>query len=205
MIRIGITGNIGAGKTTVGKIFQSFGASFFDADKIGHEILSHKNAKEKLLKSFGKEILTRKGEIDRKKLAQKAFQSPQRQKIINRLTHPLIIKEIIRRTKGKGVAVIEASLLFESSLAERMDYIIWVSAPRKLKLKRAEKKYPDAEKRLLLQLKEGEGKRRADFVLENKGSLSLLKKKALLIWERIVKSIPPQSLPPDIQKASASL
>ncbi len=189
MIRIGIGGNIGAGKTTVAKIFQSLGAKYIDADKIGHQILKEKRIKERLLEAFGREILNKKGEIDRKRLAAIAFQSKRNQERLNSLTHPLIIKEIMRLTtqragaKGEGIAVIEAALLFESGLADKVDYTIWITAPHRLKEARAKKRYKDIKRRLLWQLRDWRAKKMADFVIENRGGLEDLKRECQKVWQ----------------------
>ncbi|MEO0102715.1 MAG: dephospho-CoA kinase [candidate division WOR-3 bacterium] len=185
MIRIGITGNIGAGKSTVAKILQTFGAKYIDADKIGHKILSQEAVKRKLVKTFGKNILNKKGKIVRKKLAAVAFQSKEKEKKLNAITHPPIIKEICRRTKGKGIALIEATLLFESDLKNKVDYTIWVSAPRRLKIERAKKRYKDAQERLSWQMPEDEGKKLADFVIKNNGELKQLKEQCRKVWQTV--------------------
>ncbi|MEO0098192.1 MAG: dephospho-CoA kinase [candidate division WOR-3 bacterium] len=185
MLRIGITGNIGAGKSTVAKILKTFGAKYIDADKIGHKILFRKEIKRKLVKAFGKEILDSKGRIIRKNLATVAFRSKENQQRLNEILHPPIIKEICRKTKGKGIALIEAALLFESDLKNEVDYTIWVSAPRRLKIERAKKRYKDAEERLSCQIPEKEGKKLADFIIKNEGGIKELKKECQRLWQMI--------------------
>jgi len=185
MIRIGIGGNIGSGKTTVAKIFNDLGAKYINADVIGHKILDNKTVAEQLIRVFGPKILSPKGKIDRKKLAEVAFQNKAHQKKLNSITHPLIIREIIKRTQGKGVAVIEAPLLFECDLIRIVDYSILVTASDKLRLKRVKNKYPDIEKRLALQMPEKEARKRADFIIANRGSLSQLKKKCQKLWKSL--------------------
>lgn len=167
------------------KILKTFGVKYIDADKIGHKILSQETAKRKLVKAFGKEILNKKGKIERKKLAAVAFQSKENQKKLNAITHPPIIKEICRRTKGKGIVLIEASLLFDSDLKNKVDYTIWVSAPKRLKIARVKKRYEDAKERLSQQRPENEGKKLADFIIENKGGLKELKEKCRRLWQMI--------------------
>ncbi len=185
MIRIGITGHIGAGKTTVAKIFQSFGAKYIDADKVGHKILKEKKVIKRLVKAFGKEILNKRGQIDRKKLAAVAFKNKKNQKKLNALTHPIITKEITNQSRGRGLAVIEAALLFESELKEKIDFTILVTAPQKMKWQRVKDNYPDMKRRIACQTPERELRKKVNFVIANRGSLTDLKKACQKLWEII--------------------
>ena len=140
MLVIGLTGNLGAGKTTVAGMFKKLGAKVFNADKMAHELISpHGVCFEEVVRSFGKEILTN-GKINRKKLARIVFSDPQKLARLNKIIHPKVIQQIseeIRRfvslrvpTLSVGTKQSFKSEKIASSLrsAPRNDTIIVVEA-----------------------------------------------------------------------------
>ena len=111
---IAITGNIGSGKTTAAELFRNAGFSIINADEIGHELYHVKRIKDKVIKKFGKRILT-KAEIDRRKLKDIVFYDKKQLIALNRIVHPEIVKEINRRIKksrNKKI-VVDAALIVE--------------------------------------------------------------------------------------------
>ncbi len=186
---VGIGGNIGSGKTTVVNELKRFGARIIDADQIGWTLLRRTAPQyKKLVKTFGKKILSKSGQIDRKALAKKAFASKASVKKLNGIMHPAIVEHIrndLARYK-KGLVILDAALLFTVGLDKDVDVAILVTAPDRLKIKRllseAGMTRNEAKARLKLQEPDSKVWRRADFVLENKGSLAELKRKTRALW-----------------------
>ena len=187
---IGITGNIGAGKTTVAKIFEGFGAEVIDADRLGWEFLKKGTMEYKeIVKNFGKSFLNPDGSIDRKKLAKIIFSAPKNRETLNRIVHPGIVKEIKKRIKkSKRVIVIDAALLLDWDIPT--DRIIVVTAPERIKIERLRKEgYTEKEALLRMRSQKSEKEliKRADYVIENTGSIEELKNKCRRIWNSIYK------------------
>ncbi|MBO8131400.1 MAG: dephospho-CoA kinase [Candidatus Marinimicrobia bacterium] len=195
MIKIGVTGGIGAGKTTVCEIFQEKGAYVFDSDRIAKEIIIRSDKVRKSIeKSFNIKII-KNGALDTKTLADVAFSNKKNQEILNSIIHPEVIKEIdkhitkmINKTK---LFVADIPLLFEAGLEKKFDYIILVVARFDLRVKRALKRgylsKDDIIKRAQLQMPDEEKKKLADFVIENNGTVQELREKIDRLYEQIHK------------------
>lgn len=185
---VGIGGQSGAGKTTIVNELRRFGSKIIDADTIGQSML-RKNSPEykKLVKTFGTSILNSDGQIDRRLLADKAFASQAALRKLNAVMHPAILQRIcaeLERSR-KGLVIVDAALLFTVGLDKEMDVAILVTAPERLKVKRLVESglsREEAVRRLKLQEPDTKVWRRADFVLENKGSLAELKRKSRALW-----------------------
>jgi len=93
---IGVTGNIGCGKTTVAQMFGALGAEVIEADRIGHLLLKKDGVKERIIQTFGKSILDEDGEISREKLRKMVFRDKKKLKQLNLILHPLMGEEIKR-------------------------------------------------------------------------------------------------------------
>ncbi len=185
---IGIGGNIGSGKTTLAKMFQEFGAKLVDADKIGWSLLK-KSKKEyiKIVKTFGKAILDKNNNIDRKKLGEIVFNQPKKLQMLNRIVHPTLLTKVRQDIrKEKGIIVLDAALLFNWGLEKEMDASILVSATKELKIKRSKKlgiTKKAVEERLARQIPETMMVKKADFIVRNNGSNQELKQTALEMWQ----------------------
>ena len=112
---IGITGQIGAGKTTAAKIIASFGAAVIDADRIGRQVVDRSPALlKRLARQFGSEILTPSGRLSRTRLARLAFADEAAKRHLDRIVHPYLLKELRRQMRQKASrfdgVVIDAAL-----------------------------------------------------------------------------------------------
>ena len=140
---IGLTGQTGAGKSTVCKVFDNFGFVTVDCDKLSREITNtDRELVRNLAEKFGNDILNEDGSLNRKALGNKAFSSKQNTELLNSLTHPAIIKkikEIIGANKNKTV-VLDAPTLFESGAFRLCDKIISVIADENIRLDRIMKR-----------------------------------------------------------------
>lgn len=138
---VGITGKIGVGKSTVTKIFQSFGWAIVDADKIGKAVVGHNPAVlKKLAKEFGKDILIHNTILKREVLREKAFKNKKTTKILNKIVHPYLLDELFsqvkkHRDRNKNV-IIDAALLLDWNLDKKIDAVVLVHTNKKLRIER---------------------------------------------------------------------
>jgi dephospho-CoA kinase len=172
---IGLTGQTGAGKSTVAGILADKGFVIIDGDAIAREITSAGSPVLKTLAAeFGTDIIRDDGSLNRKLLGSRAFASRETTKRLNEITHPAITGIIIRITeeaekKGEKAVVIDAAALLESGLAEMCDIVAVVTAPEKTRLNRIMKRdglnREETLKRMFAQYGEDYYKDRADIVL----------------------------------------
>ncbi|UCD64043.1 MAG: dephospho-CoA kinase [Candidatus Zixiibacteriota bacterium] len=190
---IGITGQIGSGKSTAAKFFKSHGAAVIDADRIGRQVVEGSRALLKqLVKSFGAEILTRLGNLSRKKLASLAFNDERSKRKLNRIVHPYLLKELNRQlaalSRQYEIVVIDAALLLDWNLDRLVDIVILVHASEKLRLGRLARRgisKADARARQKRQLTYAQYRARADFVVFNNDTPQKLHSKLRKILRRI--------------------
>lgn len=142
-LKIGITGGIGSGKSTVCKVFSLLGIPVFEADKVAKQLLdSHSEIKKELIHLFGKEIYTANNGVDRKKLAGIIFNDDIQLAKINALVHPVVRNEFRNwvELQESPYIIHEAAILFESGFYKMMDFTILVSAPEKQRVERVMKR-----------------------------------------------------------------
>jgi dephospho-CoA kinase len=142
-LKIGLTGGLGAGKSLVLELLEKKEIPVLQTDHLGHEILREKKFSKILTGQFGKNILDRRGIIDRKKLAAVVFNRPSQRKKLNELLHPEIRKRVARwivrqslRSLPYAMVVVEVPLLFERGYNGVFDRVLCVSAPRDERRKR---------------------------------------------------------------------
>jgi dephospho-CoA kinase len=185
MLKVGLTGGVACGKSTVAKMFADLGAQVADADAIAHELYRPgQDVYQELVKRFGQEIVKPDGEIDRAKLAAAAFDGG-RVEELNRIVHPAVIRQQDRwmRELGAGdpyaVAIVEAALIFEAGVNDRFDKIMVVTCKPAQKVTRFAERTgrneadarADVDRRTKAQIPDEEKARRADFVIDNSGSV----------------------------------
>lgn len=201
ILEVGLTGGIGVGKTTVGRIFAGLGAFVVDADQIVSELYRPGAAGHRaIVDHYGEKILDETGEIDRRKLARIAFSSSSEAQRLNALIHPLVqaqedtlIENEMRRFPDEDrVVVIEATLLIEAGGKERYDRIVVVDADPKLQLKRAVARgmtRRDVEKRMENQMPRDERLGFADYVIANDGTMEALQSETRRVYRSLEKDL----------------
>ncbi len=194
---IGLTGGIGTGKSEVSATLRALGAEIIDADAEAHS--SYRQGTmgwRRLLEMFGDEILGRDGEIDRRKLGQLVFGSPQALARLNAAIHPLVRDRVSARLRelsenGTDVAVVDAALLYEAGWDDLTDEVWAVTAPpvqaaERLVEQRGLEDW-EAQRRIDAQSPPDTVASRADVVIENAGTLEQLRETVTLLWnERIL-------------------
>jgi len=197
MIKIGITGGIGSGKTTTSREFSKLGAYHFNAD-IEAKNLIRQNMKiqESILNNFGNNVLNNDNKIDYLKLSGKVFKNKKSQTKLNKIIHPHIISLIenlyntMRLQTKNSLFIIDAPLIFESGLNKKIDSIIFIKSDINKRIKRAilRGKHPKVEimKRFKLQMNEKLKEQKSDYIIENNDSLYKLKKKVLTLYDKII-------------------
>jgi len=140
MLKIGITGGIGVGKTVVCRMFALLGVPVYDADTRAKWVMNHDAAlRQDLLAAYGTDTFTENGELDRVYLARIVFNNPERLAQLNALVHPHVGRDFTKWTvlhAGKPYVLKEAALMYESESWRQMDQIIVVSAPLELRIRR---------------------------------------------------------------------
>ena len=190
MIVVGVTGSFASGKSEITRLLKAKGARIFDADVAARKALQKgEPAYEGVSKLFGKTVLKKNGDVDRKKLAARVFKNPKELKQLNILIHPGVIFECLGRIahhRGRqGVLALDVPLLFESKMDSLADVLVVVTSSRAASLKRAAQRgIPAAlaQKILASQWPAAKKASRADFVITNDGSLADLKKKVSKLW-----------------------
>ncbi|MEM9066740.1 MAG: dephospho-CoA kinase [Planctomycetota bacterium] len=184
ILTIGLAGAIGAGKTTVAKVLASLGCVVSDSDSDARAALDRKDVRQTLTEWWGEEVLDDNNKIDRRKIAKIVFDDAEQRRRLEDLVHPKLhdIRGERRRDAAREAApafVIDAPLLFEAGVDEECDAVIFVDAPRELRLERVrtDRGWDEAEldRREQAQLPVEEKKSRASIVVENDGTLTELR------------------------------
>ena len=177
MMKIGLTGNIGSGKTMVSGIFSTLGIPVYHADEESKKFLDDPAVKNEILKQFGYGILTNSQEINRRSLASIVFTDPIALHVLNSILHPRVMVDFRHWAEcqlNKPYVIQEAAIIFESGLTEEFDYIIHTSCPKEMAIDRVIKRDRidghSVLRRMQFQLDDAEKSRLSDFVIRNDGT-----------------------------------
>ena len=180
MLKIGLTGGIGCGKSFVGAALEGYGCLVVHADELGHEVLAREGtAYAPVVAEFGREILNAEGEIDRRALGALVFGNPEKLEQLNALVHPAVIRreeELVAEFAARqpdGIAIVEAAILVETGSYKRFDKLILVTCREDQQVERAMRRNGasegDVRARIGRQMPLAEKRQFADFVIDPSG------------------------------------
>lgn len=195
MLRVGLTGGIGTGKTTVGRMFVDLGCRLIDADRIAHELLEpDQPVHDLVVEAFGAGVATA-GRIDRKKLGAVVFNDPSRREQLNRLLHPVIIRkqdEFLARVEAEdshAVGIVDAALMIEIGTYKRYDRIIVVTCPpaeqKRRLMARSGLTAEEAESRIRAQMPAEDKIKFAHYVIDTSGSLEETRRQVARVFAEL--------------------
>jgi len=194
VLLVGLTGGIASGKSSVSAMLAERGAEIVDADLIARQVvMPGERAWQKILDHFGRGVLTEDGQVDRKKLADLVFADQAKLTLLNEITHPDIFARVADRLEHNRdrevVVVLDAALLIETGLADRVDVVVVVDAGdeekqvRRLTAKGFDER--DARARMAAQLPAEARLARADLVIRNVGTFEDLTARVDEVWDEL--------------------
>lgn len=203
MIRVGLTGTLGAGKSTVGRLFESWGARRLDADRLARQAVEPgRPAHGRIRKAFGEEVLAPDGTLDRSALRRIVFRDPAARRRLEEIVHPevgALRREALQRARREGVTVVveEIPLLFEVGMEDEFDLVVVVDAPAEVRAERLREARgltrEEFEAMDAAQLPAEEKRGRADRVIHNDGSREALTRRARRVWDDLTRASAPPS------------
>jgi dephospho-CoA kinase len=193
---IGLTGQIGSGKTTAAEIFADLGATVVDADQIGREVVEQSPAlRKRLVRAFGEDVADSEGNIIRKRLAALAFRNASATNELNQIVHPYLLKELWRQVRAAGrkqLVVIDAALLLHWDMDREVDLVVFVHTGLKIRLERLKSRgitKDDAVARNGAQVRYTEFQARSDRLIRNNRTPAFLRKHVVALYEELVGQI----------------
>jgi len=195
MLLIGLTGNIGSGKSTVAQMLSERGSTIIDADVLARRAVELGTAGfDQIVKRWGPTILAADGHLDRAALRRTVFSDHEQLEELNQIVHPEVERLRTRlvdraRKRGDRLVVCDIPLLFERHMTDRFDRIILVDANRALRLERLVKdrglEEAEAMEMIAAQMPAELKRARADFVIDNDGTLTQLERRVQDVWTEL--------------------
>ena len=194
MLLVGLTGGLGAGKSTVARMLAERGAVVVDADELARRALDPgTHAFHQVRELFGDEVLASEGTIDRGALARVVFADPEKRRLLESLTHPEVFRllaETVESLRGTdSIVVFDAPLIVETGFHEAVDVLVVVSAPPDAQLERVmrDRGMPESEARARLgaQIPADEREAAGDHVIANDGDPADLEPKVDAVWAEL--------------------
>lgn len=189
---VGLTGGIGSGKTTVARLLQERGAFVVEADEVAREVVAPASVGlQRLVATFGAEILRPDGSLDRQRLAGIAFADPGSRAKLNAITHPLIAArtaELFAAAPPQTILVHDVALLVELGLAGGYDVVVVVDCPDEIRVQRLVARgltEADARARIAAQSSREERLAAADIVIDNSGTEAALRRQVGEVWTEL--------------------
>jgi len=197
MLKVGLTGGIGSGKSAVSSLFQEWGAFVFDADAVAKDILNNDaTAQGEIIAEFGTDILNKDGKIEKEKLSRIAFQDEDHQLRLNTTIHPYVFRKIdssFDKTSEKNehkIFCVDAALIYESGADAHMDYVIVVTSHLRLRTERVMERggltREEFLRRLELQWSDEDKTHMADYVIHNNGTREDLMDESKKVFDLLV-------------------
>ena len=206
MLRVGLTGGIACGKTTVARIFGALGCKLINADAVGHEVIRKPQpAHQEILQIFGTEILAPDGEIDRARLGKRVFASPADLARLNSIVHPRLIERLqyythkISEPYPDSILVVEAALIYEVGIESWFEKIVAAWCRPEQQVERLKRDLglseEEARQRISSQMPSPEKRRRADYLIDCSGNLDQTRRQVEKLHRTLTGLIRPRRQP----------
>ena len=203
MLRIGLTGSIGVGKSFVASVLAEFGCHVLDADDVAREVVATgSEGLRDVVAAFGDQILRDDGTLDRSKLGTLIFENAEKRARLNSILHPYIIAQQDRRlrelevTDPQGIGIVDAALMIESGGYKRFDKLIVVYCRPEVQIQRVMARTKlsreDAEKRISAQMSQEEKKKFADYLIDTSDGFEAARKRTEEVYGELTNE-PPRS------------
>jgi len=201
MLRVGLTGGIASGKSTVAYMLRERDCMVLEADPLGHELLEPGQAAyDEIVREFGNGVLAPGGKVDRSKLGAIVFSDPQKLAQLNRILHPRIL-EVVRKwfaaldqPDGPEFAFVEAALIIEAGFHKELDRLVvcWSRPEQQLeRLKARDFSDEDAQRRIDSQMSTDEKRRMADIVIDCSGTIEETERQVNQLLEKLHQAASP--------------
>ncbi|MER6731942.1 dephospho-CoA kinase [Streptomyces puniciscabiei] len=195
MLKVGLTGGIGAGKSEVSRLLVEHGAVLIDADRIAREVVAPGTpGLAAVVEAFGEDVLAADGSLDRPVLGSIVFADPEKLAVLNSIVHPLVgarSRELEEAAAADAVVVHDVPLLTENGLAPLYDVVVVVDATPETQLERLVRlrgmTEEDARARMAAQATREQRRQIADIVIDNDVPLDALHKRVTEVWEDLVR------------------
>lgn len=191
-MKVGLTGGIGAGKSTVADLFSQKGAVVIRSDELARQVIEPQTPGfQQVIDRFGKDFVNSEGYIDRAKLAQTVFQDDAALKDLENIVHPLVrskTNQIMDQHTSETIIVNEIPLLLEKKMESLFDFLVIVISSEKNRLERLAQRGLTTEQataRMSKQVSDDERKAAADFLIVNDGNLDQLEADVEKIWQTL--------------------
>ncbi|MEV4675716.1 MULTISPECIES: dephospho-CoA kinase [Actinomadura] len=193
MLKVGLTGGIGSGKSEVSALLDGHGAVVIDADKIAREVVEPGTpGLAAVVAEFGEDVLLPSGGLDREKVGRIVFADPERLAALNAIVHPLVgerMQELMDAAPADAVVVYDVPLLAENGLAPMYDEVVVVDAPEETQLDRLTSRRgmteEDARARMAAQASRADRRAVATHIIDNSGTLDDLKAQVDALWKTL--------------------
>ncbi|MDT4968908.1 MAG: dephospho-CoA kinase [Acidobacteriota bacterium] len=196
MLRVGLTGSIGVGKSVVSSVFAALGCFVLDADQTSREVVAvGSRGLAEVVEAFGNDILQLDGALDRGRMRDIIFTDENKRQLLNSILHPFIIAaqdELLRDWEAKepdGIAIVDAALMIESGGYRRFDKLVVVHCSPEIQIERLMARNrisrEEAERRVNAQMPQDEKVRFADFLIDTSFSLEDTKRRTLAVYHKL--------------------
>lgn len=182
MLKIGLTGGIGSGKSSTTEYFKELGVTVIDADTIAHQhTTANSEALAEISNQLGQQFISNQGELDRKKLAQHVFNHPEKKLILEKILHPRVkqgIMDKLDQLESSPYVILAIPLLLETDFAELVDRILVIDAPEDIRIQRVQERDGRSAENVISIINQQIDRKtrleKADDVLDNSGTLAEL-------------------------------
>jgi dephospho-CoA kinase len=196
MLSVALTGNIGAGKSTVAELFKRWGATIIDADHLVREVQTPgQPAYNRIADRFGQNVIKTDGTLDRAALRAKVLADPAALADLNRIVHPEVRRRRLTlleeaRARGERIVVSDIPLLFEADNPASFDAVVLVDAPEAVRRDRLVNlrglSTREAERMMQAQQPAADKRARSDYVIQNDGDVPTLERAAARVWQSLL-------------------